>query len=410
MWSSSSHLGVTLNICLLTIGDELLEGVIRNTNAEWFCTELWSKGLPAAAHVSLPDDAEVIASMLSGLCERFDLCVLCGGLGPTTDDVTAEALGLMADTNLVPDNVQQARLTELGLTFERASLQARRPETATAHENKVGYAPLLSMHYKTCRVVALPGVPREFKSGVEMLVLPFLQRSTSCHAQTLSFLNLGESRLSAAVEAAQLDPKVEVRYQAAPPFTHLRLRSDNASPMEIAIDRLTTALQPHWIPHTGDALLRKLAARAEAASLWIATAESCTSGMIGAALGRLPGASGFLIGGVIAYSNEVKQHNLGVTKTTLERHGAVSEACAAEMAEGVCRTFRADVGLSVTGIAGPGGGSKDKPVGTVCFGWCVNGQTRTETINFRGNRTSIREASAVWSLNRCLELLSARVP
>ena len=125
MWTPRSSLGAVLNICLLTIGDELLEGVIQNTNAEWFCTELWSRGLPAAAHVSLPDNAEVIASMLGGFCERFDLCVLCGGLGPTTDDVTAEALGLMTDTNLVPDEVQKARLIELGLSLKRAALQAQ---------------------------------------------------------------------------------------------------------------------------------------------------------------------------------------------------------------------------------------------------------------------------------------------
>ena len=397
-----------MNICLVTIGDELLEGVIRNGNSEWFLSELWSRGLSAREHVTVTDDMGQIAQTIERLTKTHDLCVLSGGLGPTSDDVTVAALAKTLGDALIIDDSQCEKLLKVGLTSARAQRQSLRPQSARALDNPVGYAPLIALKLNNCEVIALPGVPREFRSGVEKYVWPTLSAKLEFNAKTLSFINLGESRLSQVVDEAQLNDVVHVRYQADSPFTHLRLRSVDPTALAAATARVSKRLESFLIENTDDTLVERLAHLLNARSQMIGTAESCTAGLIASELGRLPGASAFLSGGIIAYSNDVKMRMLHVSPKTLEQYGAVSEACAAEMAKGVCTTLGIDVGVSVTGIAGPGGGTPSKPVGTVCFGWSICGDTQTETVHFRGKRSSIRQASAVWSLHRCLELLSAR--
>ena len=398
-----------MNICLLTIGDELLEGIIRNSNAEWLSQTLWARGVSLHEHVTVPDRVEQIADRLILLAQKADICVLSGGLGPTTDDVTVSALATALGEEIVIDQTQQQRLLELGLSLERAQYQARRPQSARSIDNAAGHAPLLSLMLGSCAVIVLPGVPREFKSGVTTQVLPLTVGASSYAAKTLSFLNLGESRLHASVQAAKLDRSIEVRFQASPPYTHLRLRSLDADLLSSVVKHFTVELRQHWVPHTGSALIEALKTALVTTGQTISTAESCTAGMIAAELGRIAGASSYFMGGVVSYSNDAKVNLLNVNRATIAENGAVSEQCAAEMAEGTRAALGTDVGLSVTGVAGPGGGSLEKPVGTVCFGWSVRDRTITETVHFRGKRTSIREASTVWSLNRCLELLSARV-
>ena len=398
-----------MNICLLTIGDELLEGIIRNSNAEWLATELWASGMTLNEHVTVADRTEDIANTLVRLSKTADLCVVSGGLGPTPDDLTIDALATMVGDPLVTDEGQFQRLLQKGLAKDRARHQSRRPESAQSFDNPEGQAPFISMTVDQCTVIAFPGVPHEFRSGARTHVLTEFVSSRIYAAQTLTCVNLGESRLYDTVEAVGISSGVDVRYQAAPPYTHLRLRSLDAVLLDETVTQLSSKLSRYLMPYTGEALMRRLKELLDHHALSISTAESCTAGMIASQLGHLPGSSSFLLGGVVSYSNEVKTNTLGVSASTLLEFGAVSERCALEMAEGICRVLGSDIGLSVTGIAGPGGGSKEKPVGTVCFAWSIQGKTITETVHFRGKRTSIRQASTVWSLNRCMELLSARV-
>ena len=398
-----------MNICLLTIGDELLEGIIRNSNAEWLATELWATGMTLKEHVTVADQAEDIVNALRRFSKTADLCVVSGGLGPTPDDLTIEALATMVDDALVTDEAHFQRLVQKGLGRDRGRHQSRRPESAQSFDNPEGHAPFIVMSMERCTVVALPGVPQEFRSGARTHVLSKFISSSTYAAKTLSCLNLGETRLYETVKTVGISPGIDVRYQAAPPYTHLRLRSLDSVLLNKTVEALSTPLSRHLIPYTGEALMEQLKALLERSGLSIGCAESCTAGMIASQLGHLPGSSKFLLGGIVSYSNQVKTNTLGVSANTLVEFGAVSERCALEMAEGVCRVLGSDIGLSVTGIAGPGGGSMEKPVGTVCFAWSVKGKTITETVHFRGKRTSIRQASTVWSLNRCMELLSARV-
>ncbi len=397
-----------LKISVLTIGDELLEGVILNTNAQWLGQELWALGLSLSEHATVPDDVSEIALAVERLSQRNDVCILSGGLGPTTDDVTVEGLAHALKEPIVTDETQFARLRKIGLNHARAQHQARRPNSAQAVDNSKGHAPLIQCHLNACLCVALPGVPREFKSGFSTIVHPALENLNTYTSKSLAFLNLGESRLMETVQALNLSSVIECRYLADPPLTHLRLRTEHDENFIDTVQQITTQLAPHYLPKSGEALMEALHLALSDQNLTIATAESCTSGLIADALANRAGSSRFLLGGIVAYSNEVKLNQLEVNPSTLSQFGAVSETCAQEMALNVCRILEADVGLSVTGIAGPGGGTDDKPVGTVCFGWHLDNQTIVQTVLFRGNRSSIRRASAVWSLHRCLELIRAR--
>ena len=396
-----------MKACLITIGDELLEGVIRNSNAEWFGEKLWDSGLSLERHISVSDDAQTISEIVQVITESMDICVLSGGLGPTSDDQTTAAIANALNSQLIVDTNALTGLLAAGLSESRAARQAQRPECAQSLKNHAGHAPIIKFQLNGCLCFALPGVPKEFKAGFQHHISPLVKPTEPYHSVTLSCLNIGESTLSARVASADLPPQVDCRYQAAPPFTHLRLRSRSKQMIDDSTALLTPLLGVHHIKYEADELNRMLSAALKALNWSISTAESCTSGLISAELGRLSGASSFLQGGICAYSNTVKTQVLGVKQSTIEEFGAVSEACAREMALNVRSVLNTEVGLSVTGIAGPDGGTPTKPVGTVCFGWSFEDQTITETVQFRGNRASIRKASAVWSLNRCLELLRA---
>ena len=398
----------TLKICILTVGDELLEGVILNSNAQWLGQESWAQGLEVSEHVTVADNVRLISKAGDRLSKVNDICVISGGLGPTTDDVTVDALAAALGETVVTDKAQAARLMKVGLSHTRAEHQARRPQNAIAHDNTNGHAPLIECTFNGCICIALPGVPAEFESGVRTLVEKRVTPISTYTSKSLAFLNLGESRLMKVITALELSAEIDCRYLARPPFTLLRLRTRSDSGLENTVATITQRLEDNYLPFIDEALNEQLHNALVAQGLTIATAESCTSGLIADALAQRPGASSILVGGIVAYSNKVKLNQLEVDARVLTEAGAVSELCAEQMAKNVARILDADIGLSVTGIAGPGGGSTAKPVGTVCFGWHLGEETIVQTVLFRGNRSSIRRASAVWSLHRCLELIRAR--
>lgn len=396
-----------MKICTLTIGDELLEGVILNSNASWLGQELWRLGHALVTHITTPDNLDQIVETIVDLSRDHDVCVISGGLGPTTDDLTVEAIAKACQEELVPDTQQMNRLMAIGLSDERAHTQALRPSQAVAHTNTTGHAPLIEFQLNHCRCFALPGVPKEFKAGVEALLLSSLAESSVYSSRSLCFLNLGESRLAKTVQSLNLSTEIDVRYLAAPPYTYLRLRGRSRDKVVRASQTVSEKLKTSFLPMDERPLLEAIHTELLDRGLRIATAESCTAGQIAAMLANLSGSSGFLVGGIVAYANEIKMKHLNVEAATLETHGAVSEACAREMASNIAQLMHADIGLAVTGIAGPGGGTSDKPVGTVCFAWYYAGSTKSETILFRGDRTSIRRATTVWSLHRSLEIIRA---
>ena len=397
-----------MKIALLTIGDELLEGAISNSNAQWASQELWTQGLSFQTHLTVRDDKECIVGALNEVKNTHDMCIISGGLGPTPDDVTVAALSQFLEQPMISDEKQCARLVGKGLPFEKAQRLSLRPKSSESFDNHVGQAPLILGQKSEFRFLALPGVPSEFKGGFNQLMPRILMTESHVHHRQLTFINLGETALVKAWRALGQEDKVQARYLADAPFTHLRLVSKDLTALEASVKDVATKLSSQLIEHDADQRLTSLSEQLNRLGASIATAESCTAGMIAAELGRLSGASSFLQGGVVAYSNDVKIKQLGVSHDIISQFGAVSEPCAAAMARGVCDLLGADVGVSVTGIAGPGGGTNDKPVGTVCFGWSIFGEVRTQTMQFRGDRTSIRIASAVWSLHQARESLRAK--
>jgi nicotinamide-nucleotide amidase len=351
--------------------------------------------------------------------DRTRLVLVCGGLGPTRDDRTREAIAELLGAPLAFDagvwDELVARWQRIGRTIAESNrAQAMVPAGGTVLPNRWGSAPGLWIEHPRGTVVLLPGVPMEFQNLLEHEVLPrLLVRGGPLRtvSRTLRTTGIPESRLGELVGPleASLDP-VTVAYLPEQAGVDLRLTAWqlDEEAAAAALDRTEAALRgvmSRWIYATGttdlaDALLAALRAR----GLTLATAESCTGGMVGARVTAIAGSSDVYVGGVVSYADEAKATLLGVDVATLANHGAVSEPVAREMARGAAQRFDADATIAVTGIAGPDGGTPEKPVGTVWFAWALLGVVHTERLAFPGDRAQVRERAtqaALWGmLNR----------
>ncbi len=368
---------------IVTIGDELLLGDTLDGNAAWLGRRLAAAGVRTARRTTVGDAAADIHAAVAAALERTGVVVCTGGLGPTPDDLTRPVVADLFGRALAEDDALLAALRERfdarGIRMaENNRRQAEVPEGATVFPNPRGTAPGLLLEDDRGVVVLLPGVPAEMRALVDAYVLDALLERFEEHgapilSRRLRTTGIAESSLAAKVEDVlpELAP-LGVAFLPSLDGVDLRVTSWGTLPepdATAALDRAEALLRERagrYVYAVGDDSLgavvgRRLARR----GLTLALAESCTGGLIGARLTDSPGASDFLLGGVISYSNEAKRSLLGVRAGTLAAHGAVSEEAAREMVAGVRETLGADVGLAVTGIAGPGGGSEAKPVGTV---------------------------------------------
>ncbi|SHK11604.1 competence/damage-inducible protein A [Rhodothermus profundi] len=373
-----------MKIILLTIGDELLTGTTVNTNAAWLGAELTAHGFTVVRAETLRDDPHAICQALQRARAEADVVIVCGGLGPTHDDRTREAL---ADCLNRPLQMHAALLEQIKAYFtrrgrhmpERNQVQALVPEGFTPIPNPLGTAPGLWLQDASGIVVVLPGVPHELQGLMREAVLPRLQQLPGRPAilqRTLVTAGIGESELQQRLQGVEslLDEAVQLAYLPSPYGVRLRLTARAAS-REAAQQRLSELvafiqkrIQPYLVSLSGETLevvvgklLRRLGAT-------VAVAESCTGGHLADCITNVSGASTYFRGGVVAYDNAVKVEVLGVAPELLAREGAVSEAVAIQMARGVRKRLGAQVALATTGIAGPTGGTPDKPVGTVWIG------------------------------------------
>ncbi len=374
---------------LLTIGDELLIGQVVNTNAAWLGEQLNGLGVEVVRAVSLGDDETAIRHELEQALAASDLVILTGGLGPTRDDITREVVAgyfgvpLHLDPQIL-ENIRERfrrRGRVMAAINERVALV---PEGFEPLANPVGSAPgLWRVEEGGGRkriVVLVPGVPRELKAIYHEEIVPRLRDQESLRVilhRTLLTAGIGESNLQERIGDLSDYLGLELRLASLPSADSVRLRltatgTDRAA-LEAALERLEAHLRERIGPYlygTGDdtleaALGRMLAER----GLTIAVAESCTGGLVLHRLTNTSGSSAYVVGGVVAYSNDVKMSALGVEEEALAQHGAVSEVVARQMARGVCKHLGADVGISTTGVAGPTGGTPEKPVGTVWIGY-----------------------------------------
>lgn len=384
-----------LRIEALSIGDELLDGRLADTNSQHLADQLAQLGLTLHRVVLAPDDINSLSLALQEATQRADVVVTSGGLGPTTDDLTAEAVAQAAGCGLRLDEEVWAKIqrgfANRGWPLPPNNIrQAELPETSTTLTNEAGVAPGFCTPCGKAKVFSFPGVPREYRWMVKAHLLPFLTqegegKSGERHVtRTLRCLGITESALDQALAGMEeKNPDLKLQYRTSFPENHVRLLVHGAQgpDLEMRADVLAaeakSSIGASVYGEGSQTLEERVVERLQEQGVTLTTAESCTGGMIGERLTEVAGVSDVYLGGAIAYANTLKENVLGVSGETLLAHGAVSEAVAAEMAEGARERWGSTFALSVTGIAGPGGGSEDKPVGTVCFGLAGPAGTRT---------------------------------
>ncbi|MEE2757579.1 MAG: CinA family nicotinamide mononucleotide deamidase-related protein [Myxococcota bacterium] len=394
-----------MHVELLIIGDEILDGTVIDENSAWLGAFLNGKGLRVQRRTTVPDDKGAITAALKQIIGRADLCICTGGLGPTDDDLTLDAVATVTQDELIFDKrVWDQILTRYAgrPVPENNRKQAYVLKRGSTLVSEVGTAPATRTDVSGCTLYVLPGVPMEMKWHCKTYLTQYLDELgiPNWHKRTLRFTGIGESRLAAKITELKLPSSLIISYRTASPENHLRLRSLNVDDLSEAIAKIQSALTHTFIGFDEMSLAHALVARLESRGLTIGTAESCTGGLIGAELTSVPGASAVYMGSIVSYSNSVKSGQLGVTEMDLIEHGAVSEVVAAQMAKGASEALGTDVALSVTGIAGPGGGSIEKPVGTVCFGWYGPDLAETTRVRFRGDREQVRRRAVGFALDR----------
>ncbi|MFT4571838.1 MAG: nicotinamide-nucleotide amidase [Hyphomicrobiaceae bacterium] len=372
-----------LKAALISTGDEVVGGRTIDTNSAWISKHLAELGVEVVATVVVGDYPERIAWAWNTLLSEADFVLCTGGLGPTADDLTNEVVASVAGVELLLEEAEADRIREIfagrGRPMPANNLkQAMLPRGAVVIPNALGTAPGYRLQIargdRLATAIVLPGVPREMKAMLADTVLPWVASHADPQARVsaLAFQTFGlpESALDEALEGAFEDSEIRLAFRAS--FPRIAVRISTAGPSVEAEERLAAAA----------AVLRERLGRAvfaegeigmeevvgnllRANGLKLASAESCTGGLIGHRVTDVAGSSEYYAGGIVAYSNDLKEGLLGVRGETLARYGAVSEETAREMAEGACRVTGADLGVATTGIAGPGGGTDEKPVGTV---------------------------------------------
>ncbi len=412
---------------IVAIGNELLIGRTQDTNSHWLAQQLTAVGLTVGRISAVADDAGAIRAALAQALAESNPVLITGGLGPTKDDITKKTLAEFFNSPLVEDAGVRAHLeawyAQRGRTVNPLILtQALVPAGAAALPNPVGSAPGLHFTTPTGRhIFCMPGVPHEMKAIVQGSVLPFVMRQFvqgyRMH-HTLRTVGKPESELAqhiADIENA-LPPEMQLAYN---PILHqvdlrLTLHCTAASRQALqpvydeTLNKLRNRVEP-WLYAEQEETLEAAVGRMLVARGWhIAMAESCTGGALGAALVREPGASRYVRGGWMAYYNAIKLQQLGVDPDVIRQHGAVSEATARAMAEGARRTLGADVALSTTGIAGPDGGTPEKPVGTVWVGYADANGSHAEKFQFENDRQRNINRTVVMALDVLRRALLAR--
>ena len=392
---------------VLSIGDELIAGDSVDTNAPWISARLHDLGLRVVERRTAPDDEGLIATALTELSARAGVIVTTGGLGPTPDDLTRQALARAMGEGLVQDEEAAASIRRW---FERAGrdltdinlVQAMRPESGESIANERGTAPGLSGNIGKTRVFVLPGPPREMEPMFEGYVASRLAGGAGYLSKALHTFGLGESEVSRRLgEILARTQGVVAGTTASGGVVSVRLRAPAAlaGEMKAVEARVRSLLAGAVFGEGGETLAGSVLVALRAREQTLAVAESCTGGGLGALVTGVAGSSDVFLGGWITYSNRLKRELLGVDATTIGTHGAVSAETARSMASGALSRGGANHALSITGIAGPGGGSSEKPAGTVWIGYAGAGGAHEERrFRFSGDREMVRQRAAMAAL------------
>jgi nicotinamide-nucleotide amidase len=394
---------VIARAAVLSTGDELTTGRIVDTNANWLADKLFEMGVDLVAVLTVGDWPERIEWAWRRALEVADVVVSTGGIGPTADDLTTETVARVLGVPLVEDAASADRIRRFfaarGVEMPQNNLkQALVPAGAVIVPNPLGTAPGYRVEVGGKHIVVLPGVPREMKPMVEDTVLPWLRtlRGGEVYlAHVFQTFGISESGLDEQVAGVVDAADGRVSFRASFPEVSVRVVVHGAP--EAAAARLAAVAARMrerlgaFCYGEGSATMEEVVGRALAErGLTLALAESCTGGLVGHRVTNVPGSSRWFLGGIEAYGNRAKVDLLGVAPATLARHGAVSEETAGEMAAGARRALGADVAVAVTGIAGPDGGTSEKPLGMVCLALAAADGVRTATHQLWGTRDWVK--------------------
>jgi nicotinamide-nucleotide amidase len=406
---------------ILSIGTELLLGQITDTNAVFLAQRLAELGIPLYFKDTVGDNPGRLESVLRLAMERSDLIICTGGLGPTEDDITSACIAHVFDTPMLVHAGAKATLEEFfkqrGRPITANQLkQATVPEGAILVPNPTGTAPGFILEKDGKTVIAFPGPPNEMHPMWRETVGPYLhQRSgATIFSRTLRFSGIGEGALEMELKGLiQAQREVTIAPYAKVGEAHIRLTTraatqDEARVRIAPVEAAVRALVGQYVYGIDDETLEVVVGRQlRAQGLTLAVAESCTGGLLGGRITSIAGSSDYFLGGIISYSNAIKEGLLGVPFATLAAHGAVSPQTARAMAAGVLRATGADLGVSITGIAGPDGGTADKPVGLVYIGLAGKKLSpRDCQYNFWGDRPTIRTRAVQEALALLYTVLS----
>ncbi len=410
-----------MNSAVISIGDELLIGQVINTNAAYLSTKLLEIGIPVEKIITLPDDEKEILNGFKSVFPKYDVTIVTGGLGPTHDDITKTCIAKYFKSKLVID---EKVLRYVKSIFKRRRMpmpdtnieQAMIPAIAAALPN-TGTAPGILIDKSGKVFCALPGVPREMVHIMETSLLPYLVKKYKTRKErriilhrTLHTIGISESLLyEKAGNISEITVKKknsEVKLAFLPSNYETRLRvlvtaidiKTAQNELNSAIEKLKSRVGKYIYSYDESPLSKAIGGILRKKKLTLSVAESCTGGLIASKITDIPGSSDYFLEGIISYGNEAKKKNLGVKEETLKAYGAVSKQTAVEMAEGVRKRSGADIGISTTGIAGPAGASKNKPVGLVWIGYSDKNISFAKDFYFTKDRLRNKEVMSKMAL------------
>ncbi len=418
---------MTESVEIVTIGDELLLGTTVDTNAVFLARALGEIGVPIARRATVADDPDEIADAVQQAIERTGGVITTGGLGPTADDLTRPVLAKLFGRELHQDPAIVAALHALWASRGRGGAlppsnlqQALVPDGAEVLANAQGTAPGLRLTDDKGRwVIMLPGVPRELRHMTTVHIVPWLASrggGTVLRSRSVRTTSIAESAL--AEKLGPMKREVEglpLAYLPGHDGVDLRVTArgleaaDAAARLDAAVEQIRAAVGIQAYATDGVSMASVVLDLCAASGDTIAVAESCTGGLLAARLTEVPGSSRVVLGGVIAYANSVKEQELGVAAEDIEEHGAVSETVAVQMARGVRGMTGASIGVGITGVAGPDGGTPEKPVGTVWIALDVRGETKALRTVYIGDRAEIRHRATQGAMDMIRRALLATV-
>jgi len=393
-----------MQAALLTIGDELLIGQVLDTNTNWIASYLYEEGIELSSTMIVSDDRSAIGAALSYAAQSHDVILLTGGLGPTNDDITLEALAEHLGVPLTFNTDTYARIEHIFNEIIKRPLsplhkrQAFQPEGADTLHNAQGTAPGIWIEKNGVRYIAMPGVPREMKYLMKEEVVPKLLPLASLKSRrevTIHTSGWGETQVATAIQSVEdnLPPHIKLAYLPSLGSVRVRINAEgeDAEMLYIELEKIkqeiVELLPEELVFGFGQtSLVEVVHTLLKKKGMKLATAESCTGGRVAHVMTAIPGASQVFYGSVIAYDNSVKEKLLGVPAEIFRQHGAVSEQAVKAMVQGVLPLLDADVAIATSGIAGPSGGTEEKPVGTIWVAIGSKDRIITRKLAFRHDR------------------------